>query len=91
SLESNEDDSVTLNADVEEGELKFILTYSDENNIRRTIETSDYFDSELFSRTVPSNEINFSFVSFIYGILFLVIVLFIYNYFKRRKNKPLKH
>lgn len=93
-LDSNDDDTVTFNADMKNGEIKLILNYNDENNFRRTYETTTPFDEELFSRKLKTSSTSFSISSFIYGILFIIVIKFIYRFYKKRKmnaKKPLKH
>lgn len=86
-LESEEDERVSLYADVEDGPISVVLKYNDENSIRRIVETNTYFDSNLFSREVETNDSNFSFSSFIYGIIFILISFYGIRYYKNRKNK----
>ncbi|MEK6895013.1 MAG: hypothetical protein AABX48_00675 [Nanoarchaeota archaeon] len=93
SLDVNDNDQVIFNADLKDGPIKVIIQYNDLNNVRRTYEPNINFDSKLFSRKVPSGQSNFSYMSFIYGILSVVVLYFAYRWYKKRKHnkeKPLR-
>src|SRR3989344_5798621 len=85
-LDSNEFTSADFEAtNIQNGEIKITLIYSDAINIRRTVEKTVEFDSSYFIGRVSDKKQTSIFVYIVVVLLILIVVYYFYN--KRRKRK----
>ncbi len=86
SLDSNEEETFTFNAELKRGEINLTIIYTDQVNERRSINKSVFFEPSYFQATKKSGG---SF--WIYLILIGVIVFVIFWIRKKRKDKKQRH
>ncbi|MDH3353081.1 MAG: hypothetical protein OEL87_01415, partial [Nanoarchaeota archaeon] len=83
-LDSNEYTSADFEAVPLDGEFAINLVYSDTINTRRTIIQNITFDSSYFTNRKADEKTTPVWTYIIYGV---IILIFLYLVFKRRKNK----
>lgn len=89
-LNSNEEDSATFEVDLEEGEIKIDISYTDQIGERRKLEKVAYFDPSYFYEAEEESTISPT-ISFIIGFLIPLIFFFVRSKIKKRKEKLKKH
>ena len=83
SLDSNEDTTFNFEATPKEGSIILDISYNDKNNVRRTLQKTIFFDSTYFTDRA-GEEGGRSIWSY---LLYLIIILAIYYFWKKRKVK----
>jgi len=89
-LNSNEDDSATFTADLNEGDLSVKLYYTDQIGVRRNVEKTVHFDLSLFESTVVQKGSFSPTLAFIIGFLIPVIFMYVRKRVRKRKEKAMK-
>ncbi len=82
-LDSNEDTTLSFSAVPKDGEISIIISYNDQNNIRRAVPKKILFTEESFDSTRKSSTPSFSLI-----LLWIVVIsLIVYIYWSRKKRK----
>jgi len=87
-LDSNEYSTADFEAIPKEGQIKLILSYTDQINERRTLEKSVYFDPSYFQNRAGETK---STPWFTYSIILLIIVFVVWWFFFRKKKHSEHH
>ena len=91
-LDSNEFTSADFEAtNIQNGEIKITLIYSDAINIRRTVEKTVEFDSSYFIGRVSDKKQTSIFVYIVVVLLILIVVYYFYNKRRKRKARERRH
>ena len=88
SLDSNDDTTFSFEAKPRQGQIDVILSYNDQNNVRRSLEKSVMFDPQDFEGRVSSKKSNTG--SYILAII-IAVVIAIWFWRRRVKKKKLDH
>ncbi len=85
SLDSQEDTSFTFEGTPKEGEIKMSILYTDQINVRRTVEKTVYFDPKYFPNDSSGSK---SVYFYLFVILLLAVIgFFVWKKFKSRKSR----
>ncbi|MGV8142488.1 MAG: hypothetical protein ACP5NS_02515 [Candidatus Pacearchaeota archaeon] len=89
-LDSNEDTTISFSASPSDGDIKVIISYNDQTNVRRTVTKNILFTSKSFDSTREKSSLSVS------NIILWVVVLVIISYLfwirhKRKKNFSFKN
>ena len=88
SLNANEDTTFNFEGIPKDGSIKMTITYTDKNNVRRSIEKTVTFNSAYFQNRIADKK---SSPVLLYVIIAVVVILLIFWWRRRsRKNKSLK-
>lgn len=91
-ISSKDDELIKFTGNFQEGTIPLTLEYSDQIKERRTVELEVYFDKQSYLKSVDSSSGMSGTTGFIIGIVLTLIILFSWNYYKKRKTKhKLKH
>lgn len=83
SLDSNDDTTFSFEGIPKGGDIKLIITYTDEINERRILEKITSFDSDLFNNRAGEEQ---GMSAWFYVALILVLI-WVYRWYRNRKNK----
>jgi hypothetical protein len=86
-LDSNEDTTLSFSAIPENGEISVIISYNDQNDIRRSVSKTILFTEQSFNSTRKNPTPSISLIL----LWILVISLIFYIYWSRRKRKKPQH
>jgi hypothetical protein len=86
-LNSNEEDSATFEADLEEGEIKLDLFYTDQIGERRNLEKTASFDPSYFYEPEEEKTSISPTIAFIIGLVIPIIFFLIRSKLRKRKEK----
>ncbi len=83
---SNEDDRAIIKAITKEGKIKLDILYIDKIGERRKVQKEVYFNPKNFEPIEEESKLSPT-LALIIGILIPIIIYFVYNWNKKRKNK----
>ena len=88
SLDSNDDTTFSFEAIPKQGQIDIMISYNDQNNVRRTAEKSVMFNAEDFQDRVRDQK---STPVWIYLLVIIIIIVVIVWWRRRAKRKKLDH
>jgi len=83
SIDSNDDTTFSFEAKPKDGDIKLIITYTDEINERRTMEKIVPFDSNLFNGRAGEEESR----SIWFYVTLIIAVVWVFMWYRKRKHK----
>lgn len=86
-LSSNEDDSATFKADLNEMDLTLNIFYTDQIGVRRFLQKSVHFDPTLFENLEQQQKSFSPTVAFIIGLLIPLVIGYIRHRIRKRREK----
>lgn len=82
-LDSNEDTTLSFSASPSDGEISVVISYNDQNDVRRSVSKNVLFTEQSFSSTRKSSTPSVSLIL----LWIVVIALIFYIYWSRKKRK----
>lgn len=89
-IDSNEEDSVSFDVELQEGPINLELFYTDQVNVRRVLTETIDFNPEPYKRKVVAESKFTPTNMFFLGLIIPIIIIFIMRWRKQRKNKERK-
>jgi len=86
-LDTNEETTTSFDIYLDKENINLNLWYTDSIGTRRELNKEVTVNLENFVRKDKQNDGGFAFATFIYGIIFTIIIYFSWKWYSKRKNK----